>query len=222
MTINNTIRDSLKKNFPSPTHFVLGVSGGRDSQCLLKAFPHIAIPLGHSVLAIGVNHGLRQEADSELDLAWAIARDVGIGFRRVKLNLLPGSNIQERARDMRYAALRQFNGVIVTAHHADDRAETVMFRLLRGDGLGSLAVMPEISGNIYRPMIGIWREDITKYCEYHKLKWAEDPSNQNTKYTRAKIRHDILPMLKAINPSICSRLNNLSDECFEVKNGTRI
>ncbi len=216
MTINTTIRTSLKTNFPNQTHFILGVSGGRDSQCLLKAFSHVAAPFGHTITAVGVNHGLRPEADSELDLAESLANNLNVKFSRVKLNLQPGSDLQCRARDARYAALREFNGTIVTAHHADDRAETVLFRLLRGDGLGSLAVMPEISG-VYRPLITIWRDEITKYCEYFKLQWAEDPSNKNTKYTRAKIRNVILPMMKEINPAICDRLNRISDECFEVK-----
>lgn len=207
------------QKFCQPTDkFILAVSGGPDSQCLLKAFPHV---VGQSFcLAVGVNHGLRPEADSELDLTSALAEIVGVPFRRVKLNLEPGSNIQCRARDARYAALTQaadeFGArFIVTAHHFDDRAETVLFRLLRGEGVGSLGVMPPVSGRIFRPMLSVKREKIMGYMKRWGIPYATDPSNVDKKYLRSRIRHEILPMLESINPQIKSRLNALSDEILE-------
>lgn len=216
MNVNKAIKNSIQQ-FVKPKKFVLAVSGGGDSQCLLKAFSHIVKPFGHKCLAVGVNHGLRPEADLELDLAAALAETVGVPFRRVKLNLEPGSNIQCRARDARYAALTQIADefgarFIVTAHHFDDRAETVLFRLLRGEGIGSLGVMPFVSGHIFRPMLHVKRQRILSYLKRWDVPFATDPSNVNNKYLRSRIRHEILPLLESINPQIKSRLNAISDE----------
>lgn len=214
MPIPQIKKSNLKFCLPTDK-FILAVSGGGDSQCLLKAFPHV---VGQSFcLAVGVNHGLRPEADSELDLAAALAEVAGVQFRRIQLNLEPDSNIQCRARDARYAALMrvadEFGArYIVTAHHFDDRAETVLFRLLRGEGIGSLGVMPPVSGRIYRPLLGVKRERIMGYLKRWDIPYATDPSNVNKKYLRSKIRHEILPLLESINPQIKSRLNALSDE----------
>src|SRR5690348_3702883 len=122
------------------------VSGGGDSQAMLEVLARLAPQLGFSLRAHGVDHGLRPEAARELDLAQALAQRLGVPFGRTRLQLARGANLQARARQARYAALREValpvGALIATAHHADDRAETVLLRLLRGAGPRGLAVLP--------------------------------------------------------------------------------
>ena len=132
-------------------HILVAVSGGGDSQSLLHALARLAPKLGLVLSAHGVDHGLRPEASAELDMAQELAGDLGVAFGRSQLSVRPGANLMHRARRARYQALRQAAadvgaGLIATAHHADDRAETVLLRLLRGAG-------PEIAGGQPLPPI---------------------------------------------------------------------
>jgi tRNA(Ile)-lysidine synthase len=204
--------------------FLLAVSGGPDSQVLLKAFPHVCKEIGSleynapiKCIAVGINHGLRAEADSELSLAEELASNIGVPFIRSKVHIEGSSNIQCKARDVRYERLYEIANehqcdYVVTAHHFDDKAETVFMRLLRGEGMGSLAVMPELSGRIFRPLLHVTRADIMGYIKRWNLKFAIDPSNMNSHYLRSRIRHEIFPILEEINPCIKKRLVNLANE----------
>jgi len=223
MNVNREIAAALRRGFREPRHFVLAVSGGPDSQCLLKAFPHIAVPLGHTVSAIGINHGLRPEAGAELDLAERLAEQCGVPFRRVQLSVDPGPNLQHRARDARYQALRtwgrwsgrsavEHGDFIVTAHHADDKAETVMIRLLRGVGAGAMGVLPELSGDLFRPMLHLRRTDVLAYLERWGVQYASDPSNLDEKYLRVWLRRKVMPLLTERSPRIVEKLCHVADD----------
>jgi tRNA(Ile)-lysidine synthase len=223
MSINNKIRQSLARQnhyFAQTDRFLLAVSGGIDSQCLLLSMPHILGP--SRCFAVGVNHGLRPEASAELDLAEALAVRVGVPFKRINIQVERGGNLQARARDARYEALRQAKeecdaNYIVTAHHANDRAETFLFRLIRGKGLGSLAVMPELNGDIYRPMLEVTREEIEKHLKCWGVNYARDPSNEDEHYTRVWIRKTLIPMLQEKNPQINNRINDIVEELLQDK-----
>ena len=221
--INVEIKDAIERLLDGrkAVTFLLAVSGGPDSQVLLKAFPHVceALEKKHNVhlkcVAAGINHGLRPEADAELDLAEKTAEDML--FIRSRVHIDGSSNIQCKARDARYSRLIEIADAnecdyVVTAHHFDDKAETVFIRLLRGDGVGSLAVLPEVSGRIFRPLLNVTREDIMGYIKRWSIPYAMDPSNANLHYLRSQIRHDILPMLEMINPRFKTRLVNLANE----------
>lgn len=201
---------------------VLGVSGGPDSQALLKCVGHIGNRLGITAVAVGINHGLRPAADGELDIACELAESVGIRFVRRRVTVTRDvASLQASARDARYSALFSVADEIsarhvVTAHHWDDRAETVLFRLLRGRGLGSLGVMPPVSGRIFRPMLGLTHEELLGYCRRWNLKYAIDPSNEDEHYTRVAIRKRILPILEELSPRLRERLNELSDEVLHL------
>lgn len=219
--VNTEIKRSLAKHFPTPASFILAVSGGRDSQVLLKSFPFIARQMGHTMEAVGVDHGLRPEAGEELDLAEDLAKQVGIPFRRVRVVVSGEGSPQAAARDARYEALRDVAKMvgarrIVTAHHADDRAETVLIRMLRASGAGSLAVLPAVSADIYRPMLKLTRQDITAYAEKWNLRWADEPSNMDEHYTRVWIRNQVLPMMRERFPDIDSKLNLIADDMLRV------
>lgn len=220
MVVNNIIQEELKR-FGSPSKFLLGVSGGLDSQALLSAFPHVAKKFGHTCIAVGVNHGLRPEADSELDLAEQLCNETGVQFIRHRVQVEKGSNIQARARDARYTALYDWrtetgSDFIVTAHHADDRAETALIRLLRASGAGSLAVLPPLSGRVFRPLLRVPRSSLASYARVRSLRYANDPSNDDGRYTRVWLRKVVLPLLRSRFPDVDDKLNLIADDMLRI------
>jgi len=214
--IHKALTESINRNYKTPTKFTLGVSGGSDSQCLLVSFPRVARELGHDCIAVGINHGLRNEANSELDLAENLALKINVPFYRKVVKVIDGpEGIQSHARKARYDALFEYGNVIVTAHHFDDYAETVMIRLLRGKNIGSLNVLPEVSNNgigIFRPLLSVPKNRILAHLKRWNILYANDPSNENMDYLRVKVRKEILPLLESINPQIKNRLVEISQE----------
>jgi tRNA(Ile)-lysidine synthase len=194
---------------------VAAVSGGGDSQAMLSALGRLAPKLGFALRAHGVDHGLRAEAAAELDLAEALARRSGVPFDRTRLSLERGGNLQARARAARYAALREaaapHHALIATAHHADDRAETVLLRLLRGAGPRGLAVLAPRDHDVIRPLIRASKQDVTLHLERHGLVAAADPSNLDPAFLRVRVRREAMPLLRALSPQIVRHLNVLAD-----------
>jgi len=191
------------------------VSGGGDSQAMLSVLARLARPLGYRLAAHGVDHGLRPEAGAELDKAEALAARLGVTFGRTRLTLARGGNLQARARDARYAALREVaapdEALLATAHHADDRAETVLLRLLRGAGPRGLAVLAPRAQDVIRPLVRAGKRDVLLHLERHCLDFAEDPSNRDAAFLRVRVRHEALPLLEQLSPQIVRHLNALAD-----------
>ncbi len=191
------------------------VSGGGDSQAMLSVLARLAPTLGFSLRAHGVDHGLRADAARELDVAEALARSLGVPFGRTQLTLERGGNLQARARDARYAALRAVAGpdgaLIATAHHATDRAETVLLRLLRGAGPRGLAVLAPRAHDVIRPLVRASKQDVLLHLERHHLEFAEDPSNADAAFLRVRVRREALPLLEQLSPQIVRHLNTLAD-----------
>ena len=192
------------------------VSGGPDSMALLDVLAKLSPKLAFEVVAHGVDHGLRPEAAGELELAAGHAHRLGVAFRVSRLELEPGGNLQARARTARYRALeeaaeREGARLIATAHHADDRAETVLLRLLRGAGPRGLAVLPAREGNRIRPLLRARRADVLLHLERHGVPFATDPSNKNRRFLRVRVREELLPLLVELSPGIVEHLNALAD-----------
>lgn len=216
---------------PGSKKFILGVSGGLDSQVLLSSFSHVVREQfsfairEREIVAVGVNHGLRQEADSELDLAEELAEKCGVRFIRERVVVEKcGEGLQAAARLARYGAFQKVknsigwrNATIVTAHHKDDRAETVLIRILRGEGVGSLDVVREFSQNLFRPLVSLTRSDLEFYANQRSLKYANDPSNQDEKYLRVWVRKQLLPMMKEKSPTIVDKLVRLAEDAKNLK-----
>lgn len=212
---------------------LVGVSGGPDSIALLDALARLREDLGLVVVAHGVDHGLRDEAGGELDLAEEVARARDVAFGRSRVSVARGGNVQARAREARYRALaqaaREAGAVaLATAHHADDRAETVLLRLLRGAGATGLAVLParaplapELGGDgtlaLVRPLLRARRADVEAHVARHRLPYAMDPSNDDRRFLRARVRHEILPRLAELDPAIVPHLGALADELFAAR-----
>ncbi|HKY39415.1 MAG TPA: tRNA lysidine(34) synthetase TilS [Polyangiaceae bacterium] len=231
-------RTLLEECGPLRSRSVLAaVSGGGDSQAMLEVLARLAPKLGYELRAHGIDHGLRSEARRELELAEALARRLGVPFGRTRLALARGANLQARAREARYAALREAaapdDALIATAHHADDRAETLLLRLLRGSGPRGLAVLParaqggragpgprgknetevrpEHETDVIRPLLRATKQDVIAHLGRHRLDFAQDPSNSDAAFLRVRVRHELLPLLTDLSPQIVRHLNALAD-----------
>jgi len=169
------------------------------------------------LFAHGVDHGLRANAAAELDGAEKLARRLDVPFDRTCVVVEPGGNLQARARAARWGALKAAAAKygadrIATGHHADDRAETVVMRLMRGSHVGNLAVLPPRSGDRIRPMIRARRADIDAHIARHAIPCSVDPSNADPRFLRVRVRKDVLPLLERLSPRIVEHLCALADD----------
>lgn len=199
---------------------LIAVSGGPDSQALLHVLARLAPRHRLRLFAHGVDHGLRPEAASELDLAAELARSLDVPFSRSRVKVAAGGNLQARARAARYDALararaRTGAALLATAHHADDRAETLLMRLLRGAGARGLAVLPPRADERIRPLLRARRSDVIAHVSRHALPHALDPSNENRRFLRVRVRREVLPLLESLSPRVVDHLTALADELCE-------
>ncbi len=207
---------------------LIGVSGGRDSMVLLAVLAALAGPMRLRLGVAHYHHGLRgATADRDATIAARTAMTAGLPYFHDRGDVaahrrLHRMSLEEAARDMRYAffaaaAHRYGFGYVALGHHADDNAELVLMRLLRGSGPLGLAGIPPVrplgsSGPmVIRPLIDCHRTAIDRFCRQYALVTAEDESNRSPQLTRNRIRHDLLPRLrKDYNPNIAAGLNRLS------------
>jgi tRNA(Ile)-lysidine synthase len=216
------VRASLRRAGVVPGERVLlACSGGVDSQVLVDVMAHVAAEHRLSLFAHGIDHGLRAAAAAELDVAEALCAARGIPFARTSVQLARGGNLQARARDARYQALEVAMldvGAtrLATAHHLDDRAETVLARLVRGAPLRALGVLAEASGSRLRPLVRARRAWIVAHAQRRGIAWTEDPSNADPRALRARLRHDLLPALRTLDPRIDEHLAAWADEALQL------
>lgn len=222
---------------PRGETLLVATSGGPDSIALLDVTARLASELGLRVVAHGVDHGLREAASAELDLAEQVAARIGVPFSRTRVVVAPGGNVHGRARKERFAALARAAraagaSAIATAHHADDRAETFLLRLLRGAGATGLAVLPARAPlppshggrpedgpplELVRPLLRARRTDVRAHLARHALPSADDPSNGDPRFLRTRVRSEVLPLLDAIGPGIVRHLEALADELVALR-----
>jgi len=195
---------------------VVGVSGGPDSLCLLHSLHY----LGHQVIAVHVNHGLRPDADKEEQQVKRFADHLGIEsischVEVMKFAVHASLSIEEAARNLRYTSLfeqahRSGAQAVVVGHNADDQVETILLHLLRGSGLVGLRGMDyrtlpnQWSKDIplIRPLLSTWRSEVQDYIADHHLTPVFDESNDDVIYFRNRLRHELLPILENYNPAI--------------------
>lgn len=187
------------------------VSGGADSMCLLTWLLELSCKSGFTVAAAHYNHALRG-AEAQRDEAFVrdYCREHGIPFYGGRGDVASaarehGWSVEEAGRNLRYAFLeetaRQTGAVrIATAHNRGDNAETVLMNLIRGTGLTGLAGIPPVRGILIRPLLETGREEIEAYLAEHGVPHVEDRSNESAVYTRNRLRHEILPALREVNP----------------------
>ena len=196
---------------------LVAVSGGPDSMALMHVLSVLRAKVGFALVAHTVNHGLRVEAEEEVALVKEHAGVLGVPLGVSRLSVEPGGNLQARARDARLAALREAAGAcgaerIALGHHADDRAETVLQRMLRGAGPVGLAVLSSRAGELIRPLIRARRSDVMAHVRRHSIPYVKDPSNEDTRFTRARVRAELLPMMESLSPRVVEHLCNLADD----------
>ena len=219
---------------------ILMVSGGADSMALLHMTATEPIDLGDGaglvrvaqerLHVLHVNHLLRgadADADQHFVQATCDSLDIPCTVLRVdvaKLAQERDGNVEEIGRRVRYDAARELaqklcteQGVsrqkakILTAHTADDRAETFMMNVMRGSGMSGLASIPRHRGLIYRPLLNYTHEQLKDWLKARDLAWHEDATNTDTYYLRAYMRHNVLPLLKARNPMLVQTVCKIAD-----------
>src|SRR4051812_9739575 len=169
------------------------LSGGADSVCLLD----LALSLGADVSALHCNYGLRESADEDE----AFCRELFPSVIVEQVRLPAGKNLQAAARDARYALAEQHAvGDYATGHTLSDQAETVLMRLCSSPGRRGILGMEPRRGRLIRPLLGMTRDETRAYCRAHGLVWREDESNSDPRFTRARVRHELLPLLERIAP----------------------
>ena len=196
---------------------VVALSGGADSTALLdllSRFPDYGLHL----IAAHLNHCLRgaeSDADEEFCRKLALRHAIPFETRRIDINMAAATgrlNLEDAGRCARIEFLDEIRttygaAAVVLAHHADDQAETVLMRLLRGSGMTGLSGMAYRNDRGYvRPLLDIRRTEIEQYLRESGQEWREDASNSDTAYLRNRIRHELLPLLETYNPAIRSTL----------------
>ena len=210
----NKLRAFLKEQaLLSPgDKLIAAVSGGADSVAMLFALYLLRDELGIILEAAHFNHHLR---GAESDRDEAFVTDF-CGRYCIPLHLGSGrivsgkKGLEAAARDARYAFLRSLPGKVATAHTANDNAETVLMRLIRGTGLKGLGAIAPVSGNVIRPMLTVTRDDVEAFLEEYALPHVEDSSNAEDDFLRNRIRHGILPLMRAENPRIGENLSAMA------------
>jgi tRNA(Ile)-lysidine synthase len=208
---------------------LVAVSGGVDSVALLHALHAISSRHGLKLSVGHVNHGLRgEESEADARFVGALAASLGLAFgvravepgaARLGRSSRARPTLQEAARLLRYAALRELAeeggaAAVATAHNADDQAETVLLRLLRGSGPDGLAGIPERSadGRVVRPLLRVPRAEILAFARGRGLAWREDASNLSDRYPRNRLRRRWLPELaREFNPRLLRALSDLAE-----------
>lgn len=197
------------------------VSGGPDSVCMLHVLAGLRDDLGFELRVAHLDHRFRgDESRRDSEFVQELADRYGLPCRCEEENV-PAfllSNVmskQEAARLLRYrflvrVAKQTYCQRIATGHNADDQAETVLMRVIRGAGPDGLAgIPPKREGVVIRPLIGIWRSEIEEYLLEHGLDYRTDASNLESAYLRNKVRNELLPELRGYNPKISQSLVNL-------------
>lgn len=185
---------------------VVAFSGGVDSLVLLFALIRLReLKLVADIKAVHVNHGLQAAAKNWQQYCHQFCSKHNVQFFTNELNLGEGcqSNVEVLAREGRYRFFKhilQNEQCLLMAHHVDDQAETLLFRLLRGCGISGAGAMPEKrelgQGFLLRPFLDVSKNEIKQYAQLMKLKWMEDPSNQSSDFDRNFLRLQVLPLLR--------------------------
>ena len=200
----------------------LAVSGGADSMYLFYNFMDLREDFDLDIIVCHLNHGIRETAKRDEDFVKNICRDYGVKCLTKTVNMDEFARVnklssEEAGRILRYEFFREnsFGRKILTAHNANDRAETLLFNIIRGTGIRGLVGMTEVNEDIYRPLIDIKRCDIEDYLHKNNLTYVEDETNFEEIYTRNKIRLSLIPKLSELNPNIIDALLRLSENASD-------
>jgi tRNA(Ile)-lysidine synthase len=207
-----------------PGRYVVAFSGGIDSTVLLHALASAKALRNVPLMAVHVDHGLHADSAAWDSKCRAFAQGLGIDYESRKAHIsrsYPGGP-EAAAREARYAilgSLMQQSDWLISAHHENDQAETLLLNLLRGSGLTGIAGIAPLRefgpGYLVRPLLGISAAAIRAYADARHLSWIDDPANADTSFDRNFLRQEVLPVLAARWPAVATRLRQSADLAAE-------
>ncbi len=213
---------SVAPGFPDPAtlpgsgRILIAFSGGADSVCL--AGNMVESKPSRPLLAVHIDHGLDEFSSQRAARAQTLADQLGLALQVERLDPAPRRGGEAAARDARYRIFTQLlsdDELLVTGHHADDQAETVLLRLLRGAGAQGMKGIPQQrrlgAGWLARPLLRWPRSKIIEWLQARELRWQDDPTNTDLGIDRNFLRHRVLPLLESRWPSLRQRLNRSAD-----------
>lgn len=225
--VRQAIENFLEKyQIPREAGFILAVSGGADSISMLHAFKYLNL----KILVLHCNFSLRgKESDMDEQFVKRFCDSYGIAhsvkkFHTTKYAHEKGLSIEMAARELRYEWFHEVKNkkkmdYIVVAHHADDVAETILINLCRGTGIKGLTGIKPVNEDILRPLLDCSRNDILQYIKDNQLGFRTDSTNNSLDYVRNKIRHQVIPIFKEINPAF---LDTVAENCETLKETEQI
>jgi tRNA(Ile)-lysidine synthase len=221
----NAIKSFYLKHGVDRTYW-LALSGGLDSSVLLHLLVNLRSLYPIKLHAVHVHHGLSSNADSWGEHCEKVCRQFSVEFTQYNVNAVAasGDSPEEVARQRRYDVFKQCiqaNDIILTAHHQDDQAETLLLQLFRGAGPKGLAAMSAFNkfkqGYLARPLLNFSRQSLHEYALHHQLAWIDDESNANTNFTRNFVRHEVISLLKSRWPNVTATLSRVAEHCAQTQ-----
>ena len=206
---------------------VEGISGGPDSVCLFLMLEEYKKELAFNTIAVHVNHGIRKKsADKDQKFVAKLCESKGVELKTFKKDIplickVTKESEEECGRRIRYEIFdevcRQYESAkIAVAHHMNDQAETVIFRIIRGSGIKGLGGMEAKRDNIIRPLLCLKREEIERYLEESEQKYRTDETNNAMEYSRNYIRKKIIPKFENVRQNAVEHINALSSEAADI------
>lgn len=218
------VQQALQGYLHAP-HWYLALSGGLDSSVLLHLLAQWrqqqSLP---PLTAVHVYHGLQAVAADWPAHCAQQCQALGINFQLLEVQVAPGASLEAAAREARYKALASLltpGALLLTAQHAEDQAETFLFRVLRGAGVRGLAAMPRVrplgAGLLVRPLLGCRRGELEQYAQQNRQVWVEDPTNRDLRFSRNYLRHEVVPRLVSHWPQATASLARAAEHMAETQ-----
>jgi len=214
--------ERIRSFFPEGTGVLCAVSGGADSVCLLHILASNRDAWNIRVFAVHYEHGIRgEESLRDCRFVETLCDTLGVPLTVEhgdvpRIAVEQGKGLEEAARDLRYDFLQRTAEElncdwIATAHNADDNAETILLNLVRGAGAAGLRGIPPRRGKIVRPLLPFSRDEIEIYLRENRISHVEDGTNASDEYSRNLLRHQVMPVLRQLNPNFSGTAANTSE-----------
>ncbi|WED44664.1 tRNA lysidine(34) synthetase TilS [Legionella cardiaca] len=217
------LKDEFLQQLNKYERLLIGYSGGLDSTVLLHLLSTQSF-LKSKLIAVHINHGLSPNAQKWQKHCQEFCKALHVSFIVEQVHLYHTANIEEAAREARYASfakLMKDNDGLILAHHLNDQAETLLLQLIRGTGIDGLAGMAFskrfATGKLLRPFLGHSRETLEAYANFHQLQWIDDESNENIDFSRNYLRHQVMPLLVSRWPKISNNFARTSEHCQQAQ-----